>query len=58
MRNFEMPPHSRMSRAQHLVLRALVARLWKARYEQALVRWDSEIHDRWMLPHFIWQAWR
>ncbi|MFT3990340.1 MAG: transglutaminase family protein [Luteolibacter sp.] len=55
MRNFEMPPHYQMSLAQHLVLRGLVSRFWKESYEKPLVRWDSEIHDRWMLPHFIWQ---
>ena len=55
MRNFEMPPHYQMSLAQHLVLRALVSRFWKEPYTKPLVRWDSEIHDRWMLPHFIWQ---
>ncbi len=55
MRNFEMPPHSQMSLAQHLVLRALVAKFWKDPYEKPLVRWDSEIHDRWLMPHFIWQ---
>jgi uncharacterized protein (DUF2126 family)/transglutaminase-like putative cysteine protease len=58
MRNFEMPPHPQMSLAQHLVLRGLVARLWKKPYHRPLVRWDSEIHDRWMLPHFIWQDFR
>ena len=55
LRAFEMPPHFRMATAQMALVRALVAAFAEEPYRGSLVRWGPELHDRFLLPYWMWR---
>lgn len=53
LRAFDMPPHAQMSLMQMLLVRTLVSWFWKKPYKQDLVRWGTELHDKFLLEHYV-----
>ncbi len=53
LRAFDMPPHPRMALLQMLLVRTLVSLFWNKPYKHKLVRWGTQLHDKFLLEHYV-----
>lgn len=54
-RGFDMPPNKQMCIVQLLLIRSLLAWFWKKPFKRKLIRWGTELYDKFMLPHYVEQ---
>jgi uncharacterized protein (DUF2126 family)/transglutaminase-like putative cysteine protease len=55
MRAFEMPPHYQMSVVQQAFVMAMICKFWEKPYYGKPVNWATDLHDRYMLPYFVYK---
>ncbi len=53
LRAFDMPPHPQMALLQMLLVRTLVSLFWRKPYKHKLVRWGTQLHDKFLLEHYV-----
>ncbi len=52
-RAFDMPPNKQMCVLQLLLIRSLIAMFWNKPYKKPLIRWGTELYDKFMLGHYV-----
>ncbi|GBF51421.1 putative amidoligase [Leptospira ryugenii] len=55
MRAFEMAPHYQMNAVQNAFMMAIICKFWESPYYGLPVNWSTELHDRYMLPYFVYR---